>query len=153
MADPLKDLDLPEPPAPVGAYERGMVHGGIGFLSGQFPLRDGKLVHIGRVGSELTEAEGRQAAEIAALNAIAGIRALLEGDLSCLASLLRVDGYVASAEGFERQPWVLDGASEAFRRMLGDRGRHARAAFAVPCLPLNAPVELVVTFGVSGKRA
>jgi enamine deaminase RidA (YjgF/YER057c/UK114 family) len=152
MPDPLKELDLPEPPAPVGAYERGMVHNGIGFLSGQFPLRDGKLVHTGRVGAELTETEGRHAAEIAALNAISGIRAVLGGDLADLVSLLRVDGYVASADGFLRIPWVLDGASETFRRMLGDRGRHARTAFAVPRLPLDAPVELVVTFGVSGKR-
>lgn len=129
-----------------------MVHGGVGFLSGQFPLRDGKLAHVGRVGAQLTEIEGCEAAEIAALNAIAAIRAVLDVDLSALVSLQRLDGYVASAEGFERQPRVLDGASETFRRLLGDRGWHARTAFAVPRLPLNAPVELAVTIGVFGKR-
>jgi enamine deaminase RidA (YjgF/YER057c/UK114 family) len=148
MPDPLNDLDLPEPPSPAGAYERGMVHGGIGFLSGQFPLRDGRLVYAGRVGAELSEAEGRAAAEVAALNAIAAIKAVLQGSLTDLVSLLRVEGYVASADGFVRQLWVLDGASEAFSRLLGDKGRHARTAFAVPRLPLDAPIELVVTFGV-----
>lgn len=149
MANLGDGLVLPDPPAPVGAYERGIVHAGIGFLSGQFPLRDGALVHAGRVGAELTEEQGRAAAEVAALNAIAGIQAVLGGSLADLVTLLRVDGYVASAAGFLRQPQVLDGASDAFRRLLGERGRHARTAFAVPKLPLDAPVELVVTFGVT----
>lgn len=141
-------LVLPDPPAPVGAYERGMLHGGVGLLSGQFPLRDGALVHVGRVGAELTEAQGRFAAEVAALNVIAGIAAVLGGDLSRLVTLLRVDGYVASADAFQGQPGVLDGASETFRRLLGERGRHARAAIPVPRLPMNAPIELVATFAV-----
>lgn len=154
MTSPGDDLILPEPPAPVGAYERGVVHGGIGFLSGQFPLREGRLTHRGRVGAELSEDEGRLAAEMAALNAVAGIKAVLGGSLGDLVTLLRVDGYVASADGFVRQPQVLDGASEALRRLLGDRGRHARTAFAVPRLPLDAPVELAVTFAVRvGERA
>lgn len=150
-ASALDGLELPHPPAPVGAYERGVVHGGTGFLSGQFPFVDGKLAHAGRVGAELTEGEGRRAAEIAALNAVAAIEAVLGGSLSGLVTLLRVDGYVASADGFLRQPAVLDGASEAFRRVLGERGRHARAAVAVPRLPFDAPVELVVTFAASHR--
>lgn len=142
-------LVLPQAPAPVGAYERGVVHGEIGFLSGQFPLVDGTLAHVGRVGAELTEEEGKHAAEIAALNAVAAIKAVLGGSLSNLVTLLRVDGYVASTDSFLRQPAVLDGASEAFRRLLGERGRHARTAVIVPRLPLDAPVELVVTFAAS----
>lgn len=93
--------------------------------------------------------EGRLAAEVAALNAVAQIKAVLGGSLANLVTLLRVDGYVASAEHFVGQPAVLDGASEAFRRLLGDRGRHARSAFAVPRLPLDSPIELVITFGVA----
>jgi enamine deaminase RidA (YjgF/YER057c/UK114 family) len=133
----------------VGAYERGIVYRGVGFLSGQFPLRDGKLVLSGRVGAELSLEEGRQAAEIAALNVIAQIKAVLGGDLAHLETLLRVDGHVASAPDFVGQPTVLDGASEAFRRLLGERGRHTRTAFAAPRLPLDAPIELAVTFGVA----
>src|SRR3954466_4753573 len=72
--------------------------------------------------AELTEVEACHAAEIAALNAIAGIRAVLESDLTSLLSLLRVDGDVASADEFVRIPWVLDGTSEIFRQMLGDKG-------------------------------
>ena len=145
----LDDLVLPDAPAPAGAYERGVVHDGIGFLSGQFPLRAGTLVHAGRIGAELTVEDGRFAAGVAATNVVAGIKAVLGGSLAGLETLLRVDGYVASADDFHGQPWVLDGASEALLRLLGGKGRHARSAVAVPRLPLNAPVELVVTFAVT----
>lgn len=149
IADPLDELSLPEAPAPVGAYERGLIRNGIGFLSGQFPLRGRQLAFVGRVGSELTRDDGRLAAELAALNAIAGIKAVLGGSFSGFAGLLRVDGYVTSVNGFIEQPYVLDGASKTFLRLLGDRGHHARAAIAVPQLPLYSPVELVVTFAVA----
>ena len=133
------------PPDPVGSYERGVVRNGIGFLSGQFPLRDGLLLHTGRVGCELTEAQGVEAAEQAALNVLAQISRLL-GGFNPLEGLLRLDGYVASADNFLRQPAVLDAASTLFLRVLGERGGHARSAFAVSRLPLDAPVELVVTW-------
>lgn len=151
-SDPLDALMLPDPPVPVGAYERGLIRHGLGFLSGQFPIRDGKLAYAGRVGSELTVEEGRSAAEIAAINVIAGIRAVLGGSFAGFVGLLRVDGYVAGTDDFLRQPHVLDGASETFRRMLGERGRHARTAFALPRLPLDSPIELAVTFAALGDR-
>lgn len=141
-------MESPEAPAPAGRYERGIVHGGIGFLSGQFPFVDGKLAFTGRIGAELTEEEGRQACRIAATNAVAAMRAVLGGDLGRLATLLRVDGHLASADGWTGQPVVLDAASEVFLRLLGNRGHHARTAFAPARLPLDAPVELVVTFAV-----
>jgi enamine deaminase RidA (YjgF/YER057c/UK114 family) len=140
-----RGLTLPDPPAPAGGYERVRLVRGMGVLSGQFPLRDGRLGFIGRVGAELTEAEGHAAAELAALNVLAQLDAALRG-FSRLAGLLRVDGYVASAEGWVRQPAVLDGASALLVAALGERGRHARAALGVPRLPLDAPVELVVSF-------
>lgn len=141
---------LPPPPRPVGAYEAVVVRGGIGFVSGQFPLRDGRLVCEGRVGGELTAEAGREACRLAALNVLAQIGAATDG-FADLDGLLLLDGYVASAEGFVGQPGILDAASECFIEFLGERGRHARSAFAVPMLPLNAPVELVVTFA-SGRR-
>lgn len=141
---------LPQPPGPVGAYEAVVIRHGIGFVSGQFPLRDGRLVCAGRVGSELTVEAGREACRLAALNVLAQIGPATD-DFAGLDGLLRLDGYVASAEGFAGQAGVLDAASECFAEFLGERGRHARSAFAVPMLPLNAPVELVVTFA-SGRR-
>lgn len=138
---------LPPPPDPVGAYHAGVVHAGVGYVSGQFPLADGRLRFPGRVGAELTAAEGYEAARLAAQNVLAQLARLL-GPAGRLVTLLRVDGVVASAPSFLAQPAVLDGASELFRRVLGDAGGHARSAIAVERLPLDAAVELVVTFAV-----
>jgi enamine deaminase RidA (YjgF/YER057c/UK114 family) len=105
---------------------------------------DGVLKYPGRVGAELSEAAGGEAAQLAALNVLAQIKAVL-GGFNRLVSLVRVEGYVSSAPGWTSQPSVLDHASHLFAAVLGDRGFHARSALALPQLPLNASVELVVT--------
>ncbi|EFP6561993.1 RidA family protein [Salmonella enterica] len=135
------------PPNPVGSYERGVIHKSIGFISGQLPLRDGKMEYVGRIGLELSREQGIAAAVIAAKNVLAQINKLL-GDSSFFDRLLKVDGYVASANDFFDQAEILDAASEYFVNNLGERGMHARSAIGVPCLPLNAPIELVVTFSM-----
>jgi enamine deaminase RidA (YjgF/YER057c/UK114 family) len=140
-----RGLSLPVPSAPAGLYEPYRLERGTGYLAAQMPSRDGHYVHLGRVGAELTLADGREAAALAALSALARIRQSL-GGFGRLRGLLRVDGFVASAEGFFDQPQVLDGASEVFLLALGDRGKHARTAFAPPRLPKNNSIELVVTF-------
>ena len=138
-------IRLPDPPSPAGDYQPVMIRKGLGFVSGQVPVRDGRLLFTGRVGIELTPEQGRAAAEIAALNVLAQIdKALPSWDQ--FGGLLRVEGFVASASGFTNQPEILDGASRLFAEALGELGQHSRAAFSVEQLPLNASVELVVTF-------
>lgn len=138
-------LELPEPPPPAGAYVPCRIAHGIGFLAAQFPARAGRLVLQGRVGVELTPEQGAEAARLAALNALSRLHEAL-GGFERLHGLLRVDGHVASAPGFLDQPRVLDGASALFLAALGERGRHARTAFAPGRLPLDVSVELAVTF-------
>ena len=143
---------LPVPPAPAGAYQPVVIRNGIGFVSGQFPLVDGLLAYRGRVGAELSEESGRHAAELAALNALAQIKACL-GGFDELGGLLRLDGYVASAPGFLAQPRILDAASELLVKVLGaEQGRHARTAFSVEQLPLGSPVELCLSFALANRR-
>ena len=144
-------IDLPPAPVPVGNYRRGIVRGGVGLLSGQFPLRGGKPLYTGLAGRDLSLDDGRAAARVAALNVLAQLRELL-GSFSPLEGLLRVDGFIASADGFVEQPAVLDGASDLFVEALGERGAHARTAVGVSSLPLNMPVELAVTFAVRTSR-
>ncbi len=143
-------LSLPaEPPRPAGGYLPVVEHHGIAFVSGQFPFAGGALSHHGRIGLELGEDEGRQAARLAALNVVAQIRRHL-GGFERLQGLLRVEGYVASAPGFFRQPRILDAASALFTEVLGDTlGSHARTAIAVDQLPLNSPIELCVCFATT----
>jgi enamine deaminase RidA (YjgF/YER057c/UK114 family) len=129
-----------------------MIAGELLFISGQLPVLDGELKYRGRVGMELSEAEGGEAARLAALNVLAQIKAALSG-FDALVSLVRVEGYVSSAPGWFDQARVLDHASELFEAALGPKAAHARAAIAAPQLALNAAVVLVVTAAVTQIRA
>jgi enamine deaminase RidA (YjgF/YER057c/UK114 family) len=144
----LRDLGLvlPDPPRAAGAYLAVVVRNGIGAVSGQFPFMNGELQAQGRIGAELSEAAGRSAARLAALNILAQIRAALHG-FSEFGGLLRVDGWVACAPGFRSQPAVLDGASKCLRSVLGEQlGAHTRTVYPVDRLPFDAPVQLAATF-------
>lgn len=139
-----RGLELPDaPPPPAGQYEPFRLHNGIGFLAAQTPGYDPAL--RGRVGRELTPEQGRKAAEIAGLNALARIHEAL-GGFDRLEGLLHVAGHVASAEGFENQPAVLDGTSELFLYALGPQGKHSRTAYAPSQLPRGISIELEITF-------
>ena len=140
-------ITLPVAPKPAGNYQAWRTHGDLLVLSGQFPIEDGKLRFVGRIGTELTEDEGYAAARLAAVNVLAQIGAAL-GGFERLETLLRVEGHVASAPDWNNAPKVLDGASDLLVAVLGDRGHHARAAFTPAQLPWNLAVELVVTAAV-----
>ncbi|MGF1528252.1 MAG: RidA family protein [Candidatus Competibacterales bacterium] len=139
-------LALPDPPNPAGSYRAAVCHRGLLWISGQFPMENGTVKYRGRVGAELSADQGYEAARLAGLNVLAQIHRAV--GFERLETLLRVEGHVSSAPGFSGQPKVLDGASELFTQILGDRGRHTRTAFAPQQLPLDATVELVVTAGV-----
>ena len=134
-------------PVPLGAYVAVALRGHTGYVSGQFPWRDGEAVLPGKLGGPLSVAQGRQAARIAALNVLGQIRKSMDGDLSRV-ELCRVDGFIACAPDFFELPAVLDGASETFVEFLGERGRHARGVFAVSHLPRDMAIELMVIFHV-----
>ncbi len=142
-------ISLPEPPAPAGDYQAVVIRNRMGFVSGQFPFQNAGLVYTGRVDVELSEQEGQDACRIAAMNVLAQISKATD-KFEQLSGLLRLDGYVASSDSFHRQPGILNAASQLFSEVLGDRGTHARAAFSVPRLPLNAPIELCVSFATKG---
>ncbi len=141
-------ITLPPPPKPVATYIPAVLTGQLLFLSGVVPFRDGKLVLEGKLGKDLTVDQGYEAARIALLNALAIVRSEL-GSLDRVAKVVRLIGYVASAEGFTQQPAVINGASDLLVRIFGEAGRHARAAVGAAGLPLDAPVELELIVEVS----
>jgi enamine deaminase RidA (YjgF/YER057c/UK114 family) len=94
---------------------------------------------------------GYQAARLCALNALAQIQRAVNS-LDMIVGLARVEGYVQSVPSFQDHAKVLDGASDLFYQVLGERGNHARAVYGVTSLPLNAPVELVLTAGIAPRR-
>ena len=140
-------IELPAPPKPAGNYQPWIATGPLLFLSGQFPIENGQLRYTGQVGGERSEEDGYAAARLSALNVLAQIRSAL-GGFDRLQSLLRVEGHVASAPGWTNVPRALDGASDLFVSVLGERGRHTRTAFSPARLPLNLAVELVVTAAI-----
>jgi enamine deaminase RidA (YjgF/YER057c/UK114 family) len=140
-------LTLPNPPEPAGNYQPWILSRDLLYLSGQFPIENGAPRYSGRVGAELTEAEGYAAARLAALNVLAQIQAAL-GSFDRLDRLVRVEGHIASAPSWNNAPKVLNGASDLFVSVLGERGRHTRTAFTPAQLPLNLAIELVVVAAV-----
>ncbi len=137
-------IELPEAPAPVGSYLPALESGGLLFLSGVIPFREGMLVAEGTVGRDVDIGRARDAARQAVLNALAIVeRAVgLERVVRCV----RLNGYVASDPGFHDQPAVLDAASELLKEVFGDKGLHTRTAVGVAALPRNAPIEIDLVF-------
>jgi len=136
-------ITLPEAPAAVASYVPWIRTGNLVMTSGQLPFRNGKLAFEGKVGAEVSEEDGGEAARICAINALAQIKAAV-GDLDKVAQIVRLEGNVHSAPGFQGQPKVLNGASEFFNEVFGNRGLHTRTALGISEMPLNAPVQLSV---------
>lgn len=134
---------LPEVPSPAGSYVPASRSGALVFTAGQVPFRDGELPWKGKVGDAVSLEDAKKAARVCALNALAAAAAEA-GGLDSLARIVRVTGYVASAPGFNRQPEVLNGASDLLGEVFGEAGRHARSAVGVAELPLDAPVEVEI---------
>ncbi|GAA3731065.1 enamine deaminase RidA (YjgF/YER057c/UK114 family) [Spinactinospora alkalitolerans] len=137
-------LKLPPAPDPVALYVPAAVSGGYVYTSGQLPLQDGVLAITGKVGADVSPEEAEEQARQCALNALAAVRAVV-GDLSAVARVVKVTGFVAGAPGFTGQPAVLNGASELLGIAFGGAGAHVRSAVGVAALPLDAPVEVEIT--------
>ncbi|HHU69201.1 MAG TPA: RidA family protein [Thermoanaerobacterales bacterium] len=134
-------IQIPQTPKPVAAYVPAVKTGSYIYTSGQIPSVDGKLMYKGKVGKDLSLEEGYEAAKICAINCLSAIKSLIE-DLDNIDKVIKVTGFVNSAEGFNLQPKVVNGASDFLGNLFGDKGAHARSAVGVSCLPLDAAVEL-----------
>ena len=136
-------VKLPSPPDPLGAYVPAVISGHLLYVSGQLPLVDGNLSVKGKVGEQVSEEEAYLAARIASINALAVIGKEL-GGFEKLKRIVKLTGYIASAKGFNAQAGVMNGASDFFFEVLGERGKHSRVAVGVSELPADSPVEIEV---------
>lgn len=150
ILEKLKELgiELDEKSSTFGAYVPSRVSGSLLFVSGQLPVENGKLKYTGKAGNELDVDQGYDAAKVAAINCISVIKSEI-GDFRNLKKIVKVEGYVASAPGFNRQADVVNGASDLLFDVFGDIGTHARAAVGVSELPLNSPVEIALIAEIS----
>jgi enamine deaminase RidA (YjgF/YER057c/UK114 family) len=144
-------LTLHGPHPPHDPLDAVVVFGGTARTSGQLPRIDGQLTCLGRLGDDVTVEEGREAAAVCALNALAVLEAAL-GSLDRIARVLTVTGYVSSAPDFHEQPAVIDGASQVLADVFGEAGRHTRSAVGVAALPRDGAVEIEVTVALRDER-
>ncbi len=138
---------LPEVGKPLGTYVQSVRSGNLLYISGKLPKENGRLKFPGKIGREVTVEEGKEAARLAALSVLATAKQAVE-DLDRVKRIVEVIGYVAVAPGFLDAFEVLEGASEVFVKVYGDRGRHARLGVGVAELPSNACLQLQATLEI-----
>lgn len=137
-------IELPDAASPSFNYVPVTLHRGIAYVSGQLPKVDGEVRVFGKVGGEVDLATAAGEARVCVIQGLACLHGIL-GSLDRVERILKVNGYVASAPGFNAQPKVIDAASDLLAEVFGEAGRHARAAVGVAELPRNAAVEIELT--------
>lgn len=148
FTEALKELNLSLPPsnAPRGSYVPAVKAGDLLFIAGQAPRVNGELKFSGRVGRELTLEQGREAAQLCALNILGHLAHVTGDDPSKVETAVRLAGVVNSAEDFTAHSQVLDAASDLIAKVLGASGQHARIATGAPSLPSGMAVEIEAIF-------
>lgn len=141
-------IELPAPAAPVANYVGYVVSGGQVIISGQLPLKDGKLAYTGHVGGDVTLEDAQAAARICGINLLAQLKSACGGDWNRVKRCVRLGIFVNSTSEFTDQPKVANGVSDLMVEVLGDIGKHARAAVGVNTLPLGAAVEVEGLFEI-----
>jgi enamine deaminase RidA (YjgF/YER057c/UK114 family) len=141
-------IKLPSPPEPFGTYAEAVQTGNLLFLTGMLPTDGRNAKFTGRLGAELDVQSARDAARLAALNALAVAREYL-GSLDRVTRIVRLGVYVATVGDVRDQPKVADGASELLQDVFGKARNPCRLVFGVASLPLGTPVELEMIFEVA----
>ena len=142
VADNLKKLGLtlPNIPTPVANYVPWKRDGNTIYLSGQGPRRNDGTMHVGKVGKDVTIEQAYEHAKIVGLQLLA-VAKMAAGDLDKV-EVLKVLGMVNAVPDFIDQPKVINGCSDVFVAVLGERGRHARSAVGMGSLPNQITVEV-----------
>jgi enamine deaminase RidA (YjgF/YER057c/UK114 family) len=148
-------VTLPAPPTPVGSYAPAVIAGELLFVSGQLPLGpDGAIApaHKGKLGQDIFNEAGQEAARLCAINVLAQARLALDGDLARIRQCVRLGGFVNAGPKFHAIAAVVNGASDFIAAALGpEKGRHARAAVGVAELPLDAAIEIDAIFVIKPR--
>jgi enamine deaminase RidA (YjgF/YER057c/UK114 family) len=134
-------IQLIKPSAPVANYVKAVRVGNMVYLSGHGPDKaDGGLV-TGKVGSDLTLEQGRDAARLVGISLLSTLKAEI-GDLNKVKRIVKVLGMVNAIPTFEKQPQVINGCSDLMVEVFGEKGKHARSSVGVASLPSNIAVEI-----------
>jgi len=134
-------ITLPTPPKPAGSYIPVVRTGNLVFVSGQIPIKDGKILYSGKVTKDLSIEDAQKGARLCAINALAQLNSEF-GNLENISKIVRVSGFVNSPPEFTEQPKVINGASDLLFEIFEEKGQHTRIAVGVSSLPLNSAVEI-----------
>jgi len=135
------EIEIPDVPKPAASYIPAVQTGNLIFTAGQGCKRDGILIYKGKLGKDLNVKEGYEAAKVSIINCLAILKGHL-GDLDRIKKIVKLLGIVASADGFDQQSYVIDGASDFLIEALGEKGKHSRSVIGVNELPFGTPVEI-----------
>ncbi|WP_339864027.1 RidA family protein [Paremcibacter congregatus] len=146
----LKDLGitLPEAQGPKAAYVTYRKVGNLVYIAGQGPIDSPEHPGLGRVGKDLTVAQGYQAARSTGLNVLAQLKKACDGNLDRVVQCVQVHGIVQCTDDFQESPQVINGATELFRDIFGETGLGARAAVGTNALPFNIACEIMSIFEI-----
>ena len=144
VEDRLKDLGiaLPEAAAPAANYVPFVRFGNLVSISGQLPMGQDGLAYQGKVGADLSEEHAKAAARLCAINILAQAKVACDGDLEQVRRIVKIGGFVNCVDGYGGQPGIINGASDLFVEVFGDKGRHSRFAVGANALPFDAAVEI-----------
>ena len=142
IAEKLKSLgiELSSPPKPAGAYVPVVISGNLAYVSGQIPMKEGKVVFEGKVNDQNMDT-AKESARLCATNILAQLEREL-GSLDKIKKIVKVSGFVNSEPNFSQHPKVINAASDLFFEIFGEKGQHARIAVGVASLPLNSMTEI-----------
>jgi len=142
------NITLPTPASPVANYVGFNICGNQVIISGQLPIQDGKVQYVGKVGSEVSLEDASKAARLCAINILAQLNVALDGDLEKVKKCVKLGVFVNAEPNFTDHPKVANGASDLMVEVLGDKGKHARAATGAGSLPLGVSVEIDAIFEI-----
>ena len=140
-------IELPSAPSPAGNYVPCVQVNKLLYLSGAICLVNGEMTHTGKIGETRDISYGQEAARVCALNLLAMAKSHI-GDLEKVSRVVQLNGFVNGVPGFTESPAVINGASDLIVDIMGERGRHTRAAVAVTGLPKDTTVEIQAVFEI-----
>ncbi len=140
-------VELPNAPAPAANYVPYVKVGNLVYISGQISSDSTGLI-IGKLGANMSVEEGANAAKICAISLLAQVKAACDGNLERLSKVVKLTGFVNSTTDFTEQPKVINGASDFFVNLMGEKGRHARSAVSAVSLPFGVAVEIEGIFQI-----
>ena len=141
-------VKLPNAPAPAANYVPYVQVGDLVFVSGQVSQDDRGFI-IGKLGDNVSTKDGAAAARTCAIALLAQVKSACGGDLDKLVRVVKLSGFVNSTQDYTEQPTVINGASDFLVEVLGDAGKHARAAVSSPSLPMGVAVEIEGIFQIA----